>query len=1509
MKKIILSTVLVAAMTLSSLSTASAMSIDVYGKAKMNIWDFYLTENNAEKPDVITGATVDAVSQATYNMYDNLPVDITTAMDFSLLADCVIMDAQGLKNTSITKILQTWQEGYKTTLLGNSKTDITYPIDKSVVKVTLNEGKVLYVPYSTVANEAADSPEFSWNAFIKELAETAPSIPPYRVKYILETGEFGKGFLVSDADAKAAPALSLDETYNNDKANKNNRIKINFENNKDWANEVYAITVNGTGLISGETGNHASSTVINGETSFLKGSSAKNTEEFIIRLSQKFRIGDNTITVMAHGYEDAVLNIPVEDLSDWMVDATAKNQDTDTLLSENREVAQGAVILVESRMKNSINTPGEFSAVWIDGRLIPKAGGKDDATKYTQNGKALSYYTDDLAAGQHELRLKRLGHPDTVFQFTITNADKSEAPVFTLNREQLQDGSTAYQGGIVRGSDIILRSEAAVDGWFANIQKVFWIDSAGVQRDITTDYNRTIGDENKTVTIINKTFNYLSTEGNYTLLFKARGYGDVSLPVQIVRGMPSSNVLTYEQDGSVVLTSSDSTYLSKSKLKTVTINGTAYPVSMFTITTLSPYTMIIPSEYFNGGMKAVVTISADGYSDFIRTIDIPEGHKQRVYAPEVQLEQNRVLSGGNIVLNFTDDSSWREHITSVVYRPDNSTTDSKLTPDTATAGKLTMKAPTYTTGKGSLIIKAEGYRDVLVPIELTTEVPGTVTSEIQGDGSVSVAVSNSTYLGKVSVLVEGNTINVTKGTNKLTIPSSAFLTKKMYEVILQAEGYADYAFSVNTDIQTTPTVTAPVKPFEKQAFTVTSENSDWANKITGATLYYSTTPYVQYTKAADISVQDGNVTFAAKSMASSGNYTLKIYADGYLNTSVNITFVKAVPQGTLFEVSGDNVLLNVSDYSYRTAIQTIQVGNTTLVKDTDFSTGSNPISLSKSKFPQGDAAIAIYATGYGDYTTNFNLSAIKQPPVTQLEQNRVLSGGNIALTFTDDSPWREAIASAIFRPDSGSDRSLTLTKSEGKLTAAAPSTTGKGTLIIKATGYSDLTMALELVAAVPGTVTSELQSDGSLVVAVSSSTYLGKIAVTVNGNTVSVEKGSGKLTIPATAFPDKKAYAVVLKAEGYADYSFSVNTDAQDVPTLSAPISPLEKQTFTIASTDSNWAKKVTSAKLTDTYTSITYAASDIVASEEGNVTFAAKTSATAGSYTLKIYAEGYLAASMPITFVKAVPNVTLEAAEAGVVLNISDYSYRSSIQTIKIDGTVLNKGTDFSTSSNPVALDKSNFPAGQCDVVITATGYADYKTTFNISAINQAPEVTLPQEVALTKELVLTSNDGNWADAVTKVEIGKTYFSSLEASELTIEDGNITISASKLKGLLYVSAGTGYTIKIYADGYYTKQLSNITIYGKSSDDFNKQEVWEDGKLKINLSEGTSSYYYVGKVFVDEVEVTGLIKPSSGSKVLVIPAGSHFTEKIGESVTVRITGTTGYNLPDIILQIQVEASE
>ncbi|WP_312047728.1 hemoblobin-interacting domain-containing protein [Anaerotignum sp.] len=1029
---------------------AFAATLEVFGTTKMNLWDVYLTENAKEKPDAISTATIDAVAHATYSIYDNKPVEIDTAVDLGLIADAKILNYNGINNDMVNRIISTWEDGYCIPLLGQGFDSYeTNELTRNVVRYTDAKGKAYDFSYDDIANANPITEDFTWEKFAKVNSEQSATKAPHSAKYLLNNGNFGKRALVDVTSGINPPQLTIDDEYSNNAAVKGKFIKLDFENNAEWANAVYAIKVNETGLIYGDLDTSFGYNDAAGDTTFLNGSKKADKSKILIRLNQKFRLGKNKLTFMAKGYQDAEYTYTLtESLIDypWLLEFKAVNETKQDAPLENSTIMQGDVIRINVSGGDYFN---KFDRIYIDGKLLPYESASNSSYlsyyKYGDGGKTLWVYTSNLSQGLHEIRLAKQRYNDLEYFFTVSTEGMKQLPTLTLLDK---NGEPATQNFSVKGSPIVLKGSNLNDlkEWYGKIRDVLY---SGPNNEINDITDAILDETNQTITLNASSMQYWNKGGEHSLLIRSSGYPEFKISLKRGNVLPESSAVTYRAEDGYVIISSDYSYISAENLNAVVINGVEYSPSLFEMKTSygAPSTLTIPSEYFEADTQATVKVLSNGYMDFSATLSIPKEHSKRKESPQIQAEVTKVIVNGTIdsILKLCEEEQdWKDKISKVTMKKTSETIGSgtviSLNKITKTeSGKLTISLASSGLRAGTYLvyIDATGYTTATFTVEIGDAVPGETTYELNADGSVTMTVggNSSTYVKNIAVKVDGQDVAssaITKGTNAFTISKDSFSEKRAYQVLLSSTGYMDKTIEVQTNVLDTPELQLKgvVDTSTKKMIVTFADDEGWQKAISGVEFVRNNGSGIGAT--LEETDTQGEISINLGTMYAADKYILKIAATGYRNAFLEVNVLNAIPSGTTYELllngAEQETKISFGSSSYANAITEIIIGEKVFKKNEDFTISSNVATL-KDALSEGASEVKIISTNYPDQIIQIENLSI---PSESISLPEVISSKTDFIITSNDDAWLNAIRSITI--GSTNFTSGKLTKDSGKIT-------------------------------------------------------------------------------------------------------------------------------------------------------------------------------------------------------------------------------------------------------------------------------------------------------------------------------------------------------------------------------------------------------------------------------------------------------------------------------------------
>ncbi len=250
---------------------------------------------------------------------------------------------------------------------------------------------------------------------------------------------------------------------------------------------------------------------------------------------------------------------------------------------------------------------------------------------------------------------------------------------------------------------------------------------------------------------------------------------------------------------------------------------------------------------------------------------------------------------------------------------------------------------------------------------------------------------------------------------------------------------------------------------------------------------------------------------------------------------------------------GEDVVLTFEDnQTWREAISIVRVDDIDLAQD-KYTVEAGKIIIDSSVFTKAkDYTIYVKASNYKATTVTQTMNQAPVQPLTppELTADSIdnIVGNPVEITFTDNAAWRGTITEVkVGGTVLGSDK---YTKAEGKITinAGVFGAAGDYTIVIKATGYEDVSVTQQIKEVVvepsaPPVLIADSTDNtvGNAIDITFTDNAAWRRAITgviVNGNTLQSDKYTvvgGKFTIDAGIFGAAGTYTIVIKAQGYKD--------------------------------------------------------------------------------------------------------------------------------------------------------------------------------------------------------------------------------------------------------------------------------------------------------------------------------------------------------------------------------------
>ena len=383
---------------------------------------------------------------------------------------------------------------------------------------------------------------------------------------------------------------------------------------------------------------------------------------------------------------------------------------------------------------------------------------------------------------------------------------------------------------------------------------------------------------NNVVTIVDKDGSVFDQDGKYTVTLNARYYNSLSATFNVTgeaKTAPQATDAEKSGENYVIHFGDSATSDWKNAITSITVNGKTY-TGQDAITDLGKnqyqwdnihgtFDLTLQGHSFTQDENTIV-IKATGYND--TTIKVTKDGSL-VGAPEEPGDEAKpapaaptatVDESGNVTLAFADTVEWeyRNAVTEVTV---NDTAYSKFDDITGNPGEkqyewqesrsqgidaLYLDKTSFVTGGNTVVIKAEGYKDLTVTVKIDgEEEPGDtikdvpeVTYQNYGYGTAYLYIDNGSmsstdganYVNAISrITVDGteysealgfspsaNEYVVSSSTPYIAFTDSTFSSEKDTVVVVEAEGYKTLTVTVHFDGSITTSTNDPGASDEEQ---------------------------------------------------------------------------------------------------------------------------------------------------------------------------------------------------------------------------------------------------------------------------------------------------------------------------------------------------------------------------------------------------------------------------------------------------------------------------------------------------------------------------------------------------------------------------------------------------------------------------------------------------------------------------------------------------------------------
>ncbi|MGG0171848.1 hemoblobin-interacting domain-containing protein, partial [Paenibacillus dokdonensis] len=280
----------------------------------------------------------------------------------------------------------------------------------------------------------------------------------------------------------------------------------------------------------------------------------------------------------------------------------------------------------------------------------------------------------------------------------------------------------------------------------------------------------------------------------------------------------------------------------------------------------------------------------EGYADAVVTIEVPVP----LAAPTLTATAPNI---DTVRITFSDDAMWRDNITGV-YQNGNSVPIHSSRVNRSTAGmiEINLSGASLRPGTHEFLIKAEGYADAVVTIEVPVPLAApTLTGTAPNVDTVRITFSDDTawrnnitgvYQNGNSAPIHSSRVNrSTPGIIEINV-SGASLRPGTHQFLIKSEGYADAVVTIEVPVPlAAPNLTGTAPNVDTVRITF-SDDAAWRDKITGVYLNGNSVPiHNSRVNRSTSGIIEINLTDAS---LKPGTHQFLIRAEGYEDVTVLI---------------------------------------------------------------------------------------------------------------------------------------------------------------------------------------------------------------------------------------------------------------------------------------------------------------------------------------------------------------------------------------------------------------------------------------------------------------------------------------------------------------------------------------------------------------------------------------------------------------------------------------------
>lgn len=862
-------------------------------------------------------------------------------------------------------------------------------------------------------------------------------------------------------------------------------------------------------------------------------------------------------------------------------------------------------------------------------------------------------------------------------------------------------------------------------------------------------------------------------------------------------------------------------------------------------------------------------------------------------APNISNDDKTNILNSDITLTYNEDEEWKSAIESIkIGKEDYNKKTIQLSDVKFEGNKIIIDKKYFKLGENVVTFTAKDYKTVVVTqfvykdkVELTVK-----EGKLGQDVVLSSTSGNNEFLKDIKFInFNGRVLDKEKGEWKI-LDDSIVLSKELFNV------QGDYKVLINTDnkydlklmnikvtkdgLNTDGTkdekkvlpVINPVEVNQYEDIVFNFEaNLNWQRAITKIEKLDESGIAPLYVKL-EYRVSDGELIIPQKNVLDKpGEYTLRIFADGYEPLDVTATVIKEHPEVLITYIPrvNEEVKFKINDSGYRWVDNLHEIfidgkkldkeqyhtaGNLVVIHENVITTPGNHSVVMKSKgFTNAVKQIAVLV---GNGATEEN--NLKDGPDLVAKKDIVAKNEDVIVT-TEDDQWLKELKIVQVNGNKVNDFAI---KDKNITIPSKYFKEGNNTIEMLSIGYRKVALKVDVYKSIPNDVKAFEAKEGfDMIIDLGYDRDYKVNEVILNGQTlnenVEYELSPNRWIVIKKAAVKVGANEVTIKAERYADKTFNIEVKKKETP---KPVDPKPQElesakamlwrhgvdqgtSFDIEKTNEKYTvdsiifngKEV---KFTQDNKKIT---PDISSLEAGNYEIILKAKDYKdGKFSIKIYEkkaepgkEGKPSTdsnTKPSTGeIKPAPkDIRAYEAKEGFDVNIDlGYDSKYVVNEVILNGVSLNKDVDYRvTITKMLVINKGLVKIGANEVVLKSSGYEDKTLNIDVKK-KEVPKPVETKPVETKTEELKSAKAMLWIHGVdegSKLNIDKTD-ENYEVESITFNGQSVDFTQDNRKitpDISSLSPGK-YEIILKAKGYKDGKLT-ITIYAKK-EEVKKEEI------------------------------------------------------------------------------------